>query len=57
MALPNETILNQNTTTLDIFLEPADGARLAHLCGPFNDNLKQLERRLEVEITYQNYLF
>ncbi|MFT5808437.1 MAG: phosphate starvation-inducible PhoH-like protein [Moritella dasanensis] len=57
MALPNETILNKNTTTLDIFLEPADSARLAHLCGPFDDNLKQLERRLEVEITYQNNQF
>ena len=57
MALPNEIILNKNTTTLDIFLEPADGARLAHLCGPFDDNLKQLERRLEVDITYQNNQF
>lgn len=57
MALPNEMTLNKKTTTLDIFLEPADGARLAHLCGPFDDNLKQLERRLDVDITYQNNQF
>lgn len=49
--------MNQNTTTLDIFLEPADNARLAHLCGPFNDNLKQLERRLNVEVTYKSNHF
>lgn len=57
MALPNEIILNKDTTTLDIFLAPADSARLAHLCGPFDDNLKQLERRLDVDITYQNNQF
>jgi len=49
--------LNLNITTLAIFLEPADNARLAHLCGPLNDNLKQLERRLGVEITYANNHF
>lgn len=49
--------MNPNITTLAIFLEPADNARLAHLCGPFNDNLKQLERRLGVEITYKNNHF
>ena len=49
--------MNQNITTLDIFLEPADNARLAHLCGPFDDNLKQLERRLSIEIVYQNNHF
>lgn len=49
--------MNQNMTTLDIYLEPADTARLANLCGPFDDNLKQLERRLGVEITYRNNHF
>ena len=49
--------MNQNMTTLDIYLEPADTARLANLCGPFDDNLKQLERRLGVEITYHNNHF
>jgi phosphate starvation-inducible PhoH-like protein len=35
-------------------LEPADNKRLASLCGPLDDNIKQIERRLGVEITYRN---
>ncbi|MEJ2346490.1 MAG: PhoH family protein [Gammaproteobacteria bacterium] len=31
-------------------LEPADNERLANLCGLFDENLRQLERRLGVEI-------
>ncbi|VEL96451.1 phosphate starvation-inducible PhoH-like protein [Alteromonas sp. 76-1] len=38
-------------------LEPADTKRLSNLCGPFNDNIKQIERRLGVEITYRNNAF
>lgn len=38
-------------------LEPADGQRLANLCGPFDDNIKQIERRLGVEIIYRNHAF
>ncbi|MBO1518505.1 PhoH family protein [Oceanisphaera pacifica] len=41
-------------TTLEFELQPADGQRLASLCGPFDDNIKQLERRLGVEINYHN---
>jgi phosphate starvation-inducible PhoH-like protein len=33
-----------------IRLEPADNQRLANLCGPLDQHLRQLERRLEVEI-------
>ena len=33
-----------------IALEPADNRRLAELCGPFDQHLRQLERRLGVEI-------
>lgn len=40
-----------------IFLEPSDHKRLASLCGPFDDNIKQLERRLGVEISYRNNEF
>ncbi|MEQ5209155.1 PhoH family protein, partial [Proteus sp. fly-1067] len=36
--------------TQEIFLEPADNQRLMSLCGPFDDNIKQLERRLAIEI-------
>ena len=31
-------------------LEPADNTRLANLCGPFDEHLRQLERSLEVRI-------
>ena len=34
----------------DIRLEPADNERLANVCGPFDQHLKQLERRLGVDI-------
>ena len=33
-----------------IALEPADNRRLAELCGPFDQHLRQVERRLGVEI-------
>lgn len=40
-----------------IYLEPSEHKRIASLCGPFDDNIKQLERRLGVEITYRNNEF
>ncbi|ART79809.1 PhoH family protein [Oceanisphaera avium] len=45
------------TTTVELELQPADGARLASLCGPLDDNIKQLERRLGVAINYHNQHF
>jgi phosphate starvation-inducible PhoH-like protein len=49
--------LSPQLTTLDINLEPADSRRLAELCGPFDENLKHIERRLGIEITYRNDAF
>lgn len=40
-----------------LVLEPQDSKRLSSLCGPFDDNLKQIERRLGVEISYRNNEF
>ncbi|NYY76886.1 hypothetical protein DMI62_16770 [Escherichia coli] len=37
--------------------EPADNARLLSLCGPFDDNIKQLERRLGIEINRRDNHF
>jgi phosphate starvation-inducible PhoH-like protein len=34
----------------EIVFEPADNQRLANLCGQFDENLRQVERRLGVEI-------
>ena len=52
-----EETLSRHITTLDLHLEPAQSQRLASLCGPFDDNIKQIERRLGVEIVYRNNHF
>ncbi|USD38248.1 MULTISPECIES: PhoH family protein [Ferrimonas] len=49
--------MSNKLVTHDVYLEPADSGRLAALCGPFDDNLKQIERRLGVEISYRNNQF
>jgi len=38
-------------------LEPLDNPRLSNLCGPFNEHLKQIERRLGVEINQRGNNF
>jgi phosphate starvation-inducible PhoH-like protein len=42
--------LNALQISRDIVLEPADNQRLANLCGQFDEHLKQIESRLDVEI-------
>ncbi|MBP4042819.1 PhoH family protein [Aeromonas taiwanensis] len=49
--------MSRHIATLNLHLEPADNLRLASLCGPFDDNLKQLERRLGIEVSYRNNHF
>jgi phosphate starvation-inducible PhoH-like protein len=49
--------LSTKTVTLNIDLEPSDNHRLASLCGPFDDNIKHLERRLGVEINHRSEHF
>jgi len=41
----------------DVTLEPADNQRLANLCGAFDQHLRQLERRLGVEINNRGHSF
>lgn len=43
--------------TSEIFLEPANNQRLISLCGTSDDNIKQLERRLGIEINRRNNRF
>ncbi len=38
-------------------LEPVDNSRQANLCGPIDDNLKQIEKRLAVKISYRSNEF
>lgn len=41
----------------DLLLEPADNARLAMLCGNLDEHLRQIERRLGVEINNRGHQF
>ncbi|NND65623.1 MAG: phosphate starvation-inducible protein PhoH, partial [Gammaproteobacteria bacterium] len=41
----------------DLILEPADNARLASLCGELDEHLRQIERRLGVQINYRGHEF
>jgi phosphate starvation-inducible PhoH-like protein len=43
--------------TIEIVLEPSDNVRLANLCGPFDEHLRHLERRLGVEINNRGSTF
>ena len=41
----------------DFTLNPQDNARLANLCGPFDEHLRQIELRLGVEVNHRGHLF
>ena len=41
----------------DLVLEPDSGERLANLCGPFDEHLRQIELRLGVEIANRGNIF
>ena len=41
----------------DVVLEPADNRRLANLCGQFDEHLRQIERRLNVDISSRGNRF
>lgn len=49
--------MNNPLITQDLILEPIDNRRLSSLCGPFDDNIKLIERRLGVEINHSNSQF
>ena len=42
--------MNAVQISRDVVLEPADNNRLANLCGQFDEHLREIERRLDVEI-------
>ncbi len=43
--------MDPDPASYSLTLEPADNQRLASLCGQFDEHLRQLERRLHVEIS------
>ena len=49
--------MNALQISREIVLEPADNTRLANLCGQFDEHLRQIERRLNVEIASRGNLF
>jgi phosphate starvation-inducible PhoH-like protein len=49
--------LLNHPNSLHITLEPADNERLASLCGQFDEHLRQIERRLGVEIANRGNQF
>ncbi len=49
--------MNAIQISRDVVLEPADNKRLANLCGQFDEHLRQIERRLDVEIASRGNRF
>jgi len=49
--------LNAVEISQDVILEPADNNRLANLCGQFDEHLRQIERRLNVNISSRGNRF
>ncbi|WMQ73867.1 MAG: hypothetical protein GPOALKHO_000885 [Sodalis sp.] len=46
-----------NVETKEIMLEPEDNNRILSLYWPFDDNIKQLERRFSIEINRRDNIF
>ena len=49
--------MDPEPASITLTLEPADNRRLASLCGQFDEHLRQLERRLHVEISNRGNQF
>ncbi len=49
--------LNAVQISRDVVLEPADNERLANLCGQFDEHLRQIERRFNVDIASRGNRF
>ena len=49
--------MNATHVSRDVVLEPADNSRLANLCGQFDEHIRQIERRLNVEIASRGNRF
>ena len=49
--------MDPEPSSISLTLEPADNQRLASLCGQFDEHLRQLERRLHVEISNRGNRF
>ena len=52
-----DNIALSKNSRFEFTLEPVDNHRQANLSGPMDDNLKTIERRLGVEISYRGNQF
>jgi len=58
MSAPAATLTpNTSPKFQDLLLEPTDNERLAKLCGQLDEHLRQIERRLGVEINNRGHQF
>ena len=53
----NTSTQTQPCATIRVTLEPSDAHRLANLCGHLDENLRQIERRLNIDIRARDNLF
>ncbi|MES9846235.1 MAG: PhoH family protein [Candidatus Sedimenticola sp. PURPLELP] len=49
--------MSEHPESIDLSLEPEDNYRLANLCGQLDEHLRQIERRLGIEINYRGNHF
>ncbi|MEE9397555.1 MAG: PhoH family protein [Methylococcales bacterium] len=49
--------MSNQSSAISLSLEPADNKRIANLCGQCDENLRQIEERLGVEINNRGSLF
>jgi phosphate starvation-inducible protein PhoH and related proteins len=54
---PRRRLGSEQTSAHELSFEPIDNARLASLCGPFDENLRQLEAALDITISHRNERF
>ena len=49
--------MSEHPESIDLALEPEDNERLVNLCGHLDEHLRQIERRLGIEINNRGHRF
>ncbi|MGH1470938.1 MAG: PhoH family protein [Cellvibrionaceae bacterium] len=57
LTIGNNTTASTASDSFRVSLEPSNARRLANLCGQYNQHLRQIETRLNVEIRNRGNLF
>ena len=53
MSMAPQTLTQQSLNSLAVNFTPVDNQRLAHLCGPLDENLRQIAVALDVDISHR----